>query len=391
MRLAGGGAHPRDHAGAKPPRQPNRHPRRVGLQVHPHRARSSPRQRRGPPRTPPSPRPRRPDPGQQHLNPTLNTQLNAFDHRPLDPEQPLPYPVPRTPSLAAVLDSSTSPEPSQGTACAHMILLSHLRQRDKSLYTGRPMIDETCDFVIVGAGVIGMSAALALADRGASVICVERSTPGTGQSGGACRNFRHLHREPRLIQYAVTARAAWKDWEARWDASLVSEGGSLHLGKSAKDDADRLRAEGVICEVMSGSQVSRFLPTRGQWDSDFLWDTSAGVIDAEQTLELLALEVRPRTGQEVLGLSDGAAGTQVITSTGTISCGAILIAAGVDTGRMAADVGLSIDIQMALHLRLTFALDAFSVQFPPPAFVDNTQEFGVAVYGGFAASGAHRC
>ena len=56
---------------------------------------------------------------------------------------------------------------------------------------------------VVGAGIVGLSTAAALSDRGASVTVFERGVPGDGQSGGSGRIFRHAHDDPRLVELAA--------------------------------------------------------------------------------------------------------------------------------------------------------------------------------------------
>ena len=69
------------------------------------------------------------------------------------------------------------------------------------------------DVAVVGAGIVGLATAYELVRGGATVTVYERGEPGNGQSGGDSRIFRHAHDDPRLIAFAVEARAIWREWE----------------------------------------------------------------------------------------------------------------------------------------------------------------------------------
>ncbi|MDX6645646.1 MAG: hypothetical protein QOK40_1373, partial [Miltoncostaeaceae bacterium] len=72
------------------------------------------------------------------------------------------------------------------------------------------------DVAVVGAGVIGLSAALAMRDRGAGVLVLDAGSPGGGQSAGPGRVFRHLHERPELVGLARAAREGWRRAEERF-------------------------------------------------------------------------------------------------------------------------------------------------------------------------------
>src|SRR6202044_2072449 len=86
------------------------------------------------------------------------------------------------------------------------------------LHTVRGTVEHvagSAEIGVVGAGIVGLSTAYALRERGVRVVLYERGVPGNGQSGGKSRIFRHSHDDPRLVAFARRSHALWREWKQR--------------------------------------------------------------------------------------------------------------------------------------------------------------------------------
>ena len=150
------------------------------------------------------------------------------------------------------------------------------------------------DIGVVGAGIIGLSAARALTRRGAAVTVYERGVPGNGQSGGDSRIFRHTHDDPRLIALARRSLERWREWERDCGQELVSRDGVVYLGPEAAGRQAALTAAGVSARLVDGAEVAAALPTlAAQADSsELMLDEDGGVIRTRTAIEMLRATVR---------------------------------------------------------------------------------------------------
>ncbi len=217
----------------------------------------------------------------------------------------------------------------------------------------------TPDVAVVGAGIVGLCTAYALADRGAAVTVYESGVPGNGQSGGESRIFRHAHDDPRLVELARESRALWERWGRRLGVELVSSDGVVAIGPSVGDRLAVLeRVDGVRARSIDEAELSSRLPLLAGYSGPAMLDEAGGAIRTGAAIKALAgalddglvadevLSVRP-TGQGRVEVRAGGACSQHAS---------VVVCAGRVTSALARGVGLSLPVRLAAHVRMTFPL-----------------------------------
>jgi glycine oxidase len=134
---------------------------------------------------------------------------------------------------------------------------------------------------VLGGGVMGCAAALALADRGADVVVLERSVPGAEASSAAAGILgaqSELHGRGDNAALFVRARDGWQKW-----AAVLREASGIDPGH---------RVSGVL-------RVARAEAARAELASEVVWQSELG-LHAELLDGHAAREVEPELAPDVV-------------------------------------------------------------------------------------------
>jgi sarcosine oxidase len=211
---------------------------------------------------------------------------------------------------------------------------------------------------VIGAGIVGLATAYALLERGVEVTVYERGVPGSGQSGGASRLFRHAHEDPRMVAAARTSRGIWTDWEQQFGTELVSRDGVVALGP-APDEKLPVTEEvgGIAARRLAPAELPDRLPILAGYEGPAMVDDDGGAIRTTAAIGALVDRLGDRlVTDEVLQVRATSGGAELRAGGVTAEHEHVVVCAGRGTARLARHVGLTLPVDLQAHVRSTFAL-----------------------------------
>jgi monomeric sarcosine oxidase len=199
-----------------------------------------------------------------------------------------------------------------------------------------------CDICIIGAGVMGASAACEAARGGARVVLIDQSRLPNPRAASVDHSkvFRFSYPDPLYVRMAVDALRLWRAIEEETRSHLLTETGLLLIGRHQPsfetECHDALRSLSLRSEMLDLDETAKRYP---QFDREAfrysVFDPSGGILHAERCVRTLVDEAR-RMGvevmenQRVIEIKEG----EVIAQEERVTCGKSMVASGPWTRRL---------------------------------------------------------
>jgi len=222
------------------------------------------------------------------------------------------------------------------------------------------------DVVVIGAGVMGLSAAWRLALAGRNVVVLEQFCVGHhyGSSHGPTRVFRVLYDDPLYVHMAQQAIRLWREVEAASGAQLLRMTGGIHVDdpRVLRRFRATLESCGEVVEELRPAEPRARFPWLDAGDSAALWVENMGVISADATVDALHGLVRDAgvavvedAPVEAIERGDG-----VVVRAGAhqVRASACVVAAGAWARPLLATLGVDLPVRVTREQVLYFRTDS---------------------------------
>ncbi|SFD55468.1 NAD(P)/FAD-dependent oxidoreductase [Roseivivax sediminis] len=197
------------------------------------------------------------------------------------------------------------------------------------------------DCVVIGGGIVGVSAAYWLARSGQKVVLLEKGRVGAEQSSRNWGWCRQQNRDARELPLSTRSLALWEEMATDLDADLgFRRCGLLYLSNDGAEIEGWAkwgrfaRAEGVDTRMLSAAEATERAAATGQAWAGGVWSPSDGIADPSRAAPLIAQGVEKHGGTVVQSCAargvvlSGGAVSAVATEKGVISTRQVVLAGG---------------------------------------------------------------
>lgn len=202
-------------------------------------------------------------------------------------------------------------------------------------------LPDHADCVVIGGGIVGVSAAYWLARAGQNVVLLEKGRIGAEQSSRNWGWCRQQNRDARELPLSTRSLALWEEMSADIGADLgFRRCGLLYLSNNP-DELDAwaqwgrfARGEGIDTQMLGPDAATERGAATGQRWQGGVWSPSDGVADPSRAAPLIARGIMAHGGTVLQGCAargletEAGAVSGVITERGTIKTRVAVMAGG---------------------------------------------------------------
>ncbi|EMA59593.1 NAD(P)/FAD-dependent oxidoreductase [Halorubrum lipolyticum] len=123
------------------------------------------------------------------------------------------------------------------------------------------------DALVVGGGVVGLSAAYSLADRGANVTLVEKGSLGNGSTARSAGGIRSQFSSRVNVELSLASKDVWNAFEDRFGVDIgLRKTGYLFLARTEeaaerfRENVDMQRELGAASELLTPAEAAERCP-----------------------------------------------------------------------------------------------------------------------------------
>ncbi len=212
---------------------------------------------------------------------------------------------------------------------------------------------KTCDYLIIGGGIVGLSIALEIKKRDAKARIVvlekekELAQHGSGRNSGVLHAGFYYTADSLKARFTREGNARWKQFvEAR--GLKINRCGKLVVAKNQqeveglKELKRRGDLNGVETYLISLEEARKIEPREKSTELD-LWSPNTATVDPKECMAAIAAECKAQ-GIEIRLDSpyQGRRGRDIITPQEVYSAGFVVNAAGLHADRVAHDFGVGL-------------------------------------------------